>query len=543
MSLIQVQDLTFRYDNNPQLIFDHASFALDTRWKLGLIGRNGRGKTTLLHLLDGSLPSGGAIQANVSFTYFPFPVADPQQPAGRLIKDTIAPFSRWEEEMQALLEDGSPASLDQYALVLEQYCQQDGYTIDEALCAEVGKLGVDAAVLDRPWQTLSGGEQVKCMLAGLFLKKNHFLLIDEPTNHLDADGRRRMAQYLKSKSGFILVSHDRAFLDEIVDHVLSINRSTIQVQRGNYSSWQQNKDQEDQAQLLQNQKLRQDIARLQEASRRAADWSEQVEARKCGTRNSGLRPDRGYLGHQSARLMARAKAFEARQEKAIQEKSQLLQDLEQSAPLKLHLLPPPKKRLLEVRDFTLLRDGQPLFAPVSFSVFAGDRVQLCGPNGCGKTSLLHALLGEELPFTLSGSLTRCPDLVCSTIPQQTHSLRGSFLDFAAAQGIDPTLFLTILRKLDLRREVFSSDLSQLSEGQKKKVLLSASLCRAAHLFIWDEPLNFIDLLSRRQMEQLVQEQQPTLLFVEHDALFSQMVATQTVRLSPAGDASSPSRIG
>ena len=541
MSQIQVQDLTFRYDNNPQLIFDHASFTLDTRWKLGLIGRNGRGKTTLLHLLDGSLPSGGAIRTSVSFTYFPFPVPCPQRPALEAVRDAIAPFSRWEEQMQALLEDGSSSALEQYALVQETYCQQDGYTISEAITAEAGKLGVEPETLTRPWQTLSGGEQVKCMLAGLFLKKNNFLLIDEPTNHLDAEGRARMARYLKSKSSFILVSHDRAFLDEIVDHVLSINRSTIQVQRGNYSSWQQNKDQEDAAQLQQNQKLRQDIARLQEASRRAAGWSEQVEARKCGTRNSGLRPDRGYLGHQSARLMARAKAFEARQEKAIQEKSQLLHDLEQAAPLKLHLLPPPKPRLLEVRDFTLLRDGQPLFAPVSFSVCAGERVQLCGPNGCGKTSLLHALLGEPVPFAASGTLTRCSGLVCSTIPQQTHQLRGGFLDFAAAQQIDPTLFLTILRKLDLRREVFAGDLSQLSEGQKKKVLLSASLCRAAHLFVWDEPLNFIDLLSRQQIEQLVQTQQPTLLFVEHDVRFAQAVATHTVTLSPFPGTVAPGR--
>jgi len=97
-------------------------------------------------------------------------------------------------------------------------------------------------VLERPFSTLSFGERTKVMLAALFLKKNNFLLIDEPTNHLDMEGRAALADYLRTKKGFILVSHDRAFLDQCIDHVLSINRADIEVMKGNYTTWRENKD-------------------------------------------------------------------------------------------------------------------------------------------------------------------------------------------------------------------------------------------------------------------------------------------------------------
>lgn len=145
---------------------------------------------------------------------------------------------------------------------------------------ELGLLGVDESVLPRPFATLSNGEKTKLLLAALFLKENNFLLIDEPTNHLDLDGRRLVAKYLKSKRGFILVSHDRAFLDECIDHVLSINRSTIEVIHGNYSSWQREKTRRDDYERSENSRLTAEIANLRNAADRIASWSDKVEATK-----------------------------------------------------------------------------------------------------------------------------------------------------------------------------------------------------------------------------------------------------------------------
>ena len=150
------------------------------------------------------------------------------------------------------------------------------------------------------------------------------------------------------------------------------------------------------------------------------------------------------------------------------------------------------------------------------------------PNGTGKTSLLRLLMGEELEHT--GLLRRGSGLVISYVPQRADHLSGLPADFARAQGVDRTQFFTILRKLDFSRALLERDMAGYSAGQKKKVLLAASLCQSAHLYIWDEPLNYIDLFSRIQLEELILQYRPTMVFVEHDRTFREHVATAAVEL-------------
>ena len=136
---------------------------------------------------------------------------------------------------------------------------------------EMSLLDVAEDVLYRGFDTLSNGEQTKILLAVLFLREDRFLLIDEPTNHLDAEGREVVAEYLKSKNGFILVSHDRRFLDNCIDHILSINRTNIEIQKGNFSSWQLNKEMQDNFEIAKNYKLKKDIKRLEQAAKRTSE--------------------------------------------------------------------------------------------------------------------------------------------------------------------------------------------------------------------------------------------------------------------------------
>ena len=169
---------------------------------------------------------------------------------------------------------------------------------------------------------------------------------------------------------------------------------------------------------------------------------------------------------------------------------------------------------------------------VSFSLSQGERLCLEGRNGSGKTSLLRLILGEEVPHT--GTVRRAAGLEISYVSQKVDHLQGALRDFPAEEGIDATQFMTILRKLDFPRAASEGEMGAYSAGQKKKVLLAASLCRSAHLYVWDEPLNFVDLFSRIQMEELLLEYRPTLLFVEHDEAFRERVATRRVSLSERG---------
>ncbi|MCI8553898.1 MAG: ABC-F type ribosomal protection protein [Clostridiales bacterium] len=495
MSQIQLSHLTFQHDGSEALLFDDVSLQLDTGWRLGLIGRNGRGKTTLLKLLMGEYEYRGTISASVDFAYFPYTAGQPQESALRVAEN--AAQGRAEEwEIQR----------------------------------ELSLLALPQEVWDRPFFTLSPGEQTKVLLAALFPGENRFLLIDEPTNHLDQEARREVAAFLNRKKGFILVSHDRAFLDGCIDHVLSINRSDIELQRGNFSSWKENRDRQDQFEQARDEKLRGDICRLSEAARRAGAWSDQTERSKFGIRHAGLRPDRGYIGHQSAKMMKRAKSIEARREKAVEEKRSLLQNRENAETLFLRPLACRSRLLAEAKNLTLLYPPRTVCGPLHFTVEAGDRIALIGRNGSGKTTLLRLLAGE--PIAYEGLLRMSGGLVLSTVSQEISVLSGGLETYAAEHRLEESLFFAVLRKLGFRRELFDCDMGHFSAGQKKKVLLARSLCEPAHLYLWDEPLNYVDVLSRIQMEELLCSSGATLLFVEHDAAFVRRVATKTVHLDP-----------
>ena len=525
MSQIIVNDLTFSYDTSYENIFEHVSFQVDTDWRLGFIGRNGRGKTTFLNLLLGKYEYTGTITASVVFSYFPFEVENMTLHTRTVIKDTIAPYTKWEEEMERCLStENNESQLEAYGKLLELYQAHDGYIIDEMIEKELSNLKVDQNVLDRPFETLSFGERTKIMLAALFLKKNNFLLIDEPTNHLDRDGRHLLAEYLQTKKGFILVSHDRSFLDQCIDHVLSINRTNIEVQKGNYSSWYQNKERQDNYELEKNEQLKKDITTLSEAARRAMGWSDQIEASKIGTHA----PDRGAIGHKSAKMMKRAKSIENRKLEAIDEKKSLLKNIEKADALKINTLEFQGRRLMEAEELNLFYKDQLVVSNIHFRLQKGERLAIRGRNGSGKTTLLKLLLGEEISY--SGRYYVAPGLKISYVSQDTSYLKGNLGDFAVNYGLDETIFKTVLRQLDFSRTQFDKDISEFSGGQKKKVLLAKSLAEPAHVFVWDEPLNFVDVFSRVQIEELILKYQPTLIFVEHDRMFSDKIATELVEL-------------
>ena len=491
MSMIRVEDLTFAYPSSYDTIFEHVSFQMDTDWKLGLIGRNGRGKTTFLNLLLGKYEYRGKIQACVQFDYFPYPVGNKDRPTADVLSEVCPLAEEWE------------------------------------LLRELSYLEVREDVLCRPFLTLSNGEQTKVLLAALFLNDGHFLLIDEPTNHLDRKARETVSAYLKRKKGFILVSHDRCFLDGCVDHILSINRSNIEVQSGNFSTWFTNFQRQQEFELAQTVKLKKSIDTMQKAAQRTSVWSDRVEASKYG--NGQV--DRGYIGHKSAKMMKRSKSIEVRQQRAIEEKSRLLKNLETAEDLKLAPLPYFSDTLVAFSDVVPVFDGRDVCQPISFTVKQGERVALDGKNGAGKTSLLKLLSGRQIDHR--GTVAIGSGMILSYVPQDTSMLSGSLSEFAQAHHIEESLLKAILRKMGFSRMQFEKNMEDFSAGQKKKVLLAKSLCEQAHLYVWDEPLNYIDIYSRMQIENLIREFSPTMIFVEHDLAFRNTIATKTVWMEGA----------
>ena len=228
-------------------------------------------------------------------------------------------------------------------------------------------------------------------------------------------------------------------------------------------------------------------------------------------------------------MMKRAKNLESRQQRAIEEKSKLLKNVEKTESLKVEPLAYPSKEMVVVTDVSIRYDDHIVNKPISFKVAQGDRVVLDGKNGSGKSSMLKLILGKPIQHT--GSIKLASGLVISYVQQDTSHLKGLLSEFIEEHGIDETLFKSILRKMDFERIQFEKDISHYSGGQKKKLLIAKSLCEKAHLYIWDEPLNFIDIYSRMQIEELIKSSHLTMVIVEHDQAFQQTVATKTIAMS------------
>ena len=510
MSRIDVSNLTFYYEGSSDHIFEQVSFSIDTDWKLGFLGRNGKGKTTFLKLLLGRYEyRGSIIHAGVRFDYFPYEIQAEQMECcgAELLEHMKADCELWR------------------------------------VCCELERLCMDAEVLYRPFGTLSQGERTRVMLAVLFSGTHDFLLIDEPTNHLDQASRETVKAYLAGKKGYILVSHDRDLLDACVDHVLVLNRQTIEIQNGNFSSWWENKRRKDAFSQMENEKHQKEIGKLKAASARSRQWADRSERSKIGVdpvKEQNLVGRRPYIGMKTKKMQSRVRQMERRIDREIEAKEGLLKDVEQIADLKLMPMKHHKDCLIRVREYGLSYEGTsgPVFDGLCFTVHQGERVFLCGENGCGKSSLIHAVLADRAPdrqeafrklgLVERGILETASGLVISYVNQDTSFLKGSLREFCRDRGLEESLFCAVLRQLDLERTQFTKPMEDYSEGQKKKVLLAASLMTPAHLYLWDEPLNYIDVYSRMQLESLLLEFQPILLFVEHDRAFRDAVATKVV---------------
>ena len=507
MSQINVSNMSFCYDGSPDNIFENVSFSIDTNWKLGFIGRNGKGKTTFLRLLLGQLEFTGNIASDAVFEYFPYKISNEhlQTDAASFIDDVRPGREIWR------------------------------------VITELSLLGEEADILYRPFSSLSHGQRTKVLLAVLFSGENEFLLIDEPTNHLDALSREKVKEYLASKKGFILVSHDRDLLDACCDHVLVLNRQSIEVQNGNFSSWWDNKQRHDSFALAENDKHRREIKKLRQAAKRTSDWADKNERTKIGfdpvKEHDRCISTRSFIAAKTKKMQSRVSSIEKRIDREIERKEGLLNDIERKKDLRLSPLSYHRETLINVRDysFTYENTGKTLFGDLTFSIRRGEITFLHGSNGCGKSTLikriLHSLGISNAPeFSESGTFEVPSGLIVSYIDQDTSHLSGTIQQHCTKNGIDLTLFCTIMRNLGVEREQFTKDISELSEGQKKKVLIASSLSLPAHLYIWDEPLNYIDIFSRIQIEELLLEYRPSMLIVEHDEQFREKTADKIITL-------------
>ncbi|HAQ41209.1 MAG TPA: ABC-F type ribosomal protection protein [Clostridiales bacterium] len=518
-------------------LFENVTFDVKTKDKIGLIGRNGTGKTTLMKILAGCENyQGGLVNKRKGLTigYLEqIPSYDDENTVLDVLNEAFSQLDeiriqmeQLEKSFDSLKGDELKAAVSKYSSLHDSYELAGGYSTKEKLNRIMHGLEISEDMQKRQFNKLSGGEKTRIILGKILLEEPEVLLLDEPSNHLDIKSVEWLEEYLNAYNGtMVMVSHDRYFLDRTVDHILSINKNNIEVQKGNFSSWQENKDRQDNYEISQNDKLKKEINQLETAFRRTAGWSDKVEKSKIGEHS----PDRGYIGHKAAKMMKRAKSIELRKENSLNEKRKLLKNIEKYDSLKVIPSAYHKDTLINVDNLSVSYGERTILNNVSFTINQGDRIALRGKNGSGKSTILKILVGKNENYR--GTVNIGSNLNISYVPQDTSFLNGSFSDFIITENINESIFRTLLAKLDMDSYDFSKNLEELSEGQKKKVLIAKSLSQSSHIYIWDEPLNFIDVYSRIQIEELINEFEPTMIFVEHDRIFNENIATKEVHLT------------
>ncbi len=489
MQNIIISNLTFGYDTN-NTIFENINLNINSNWRLGITGRNGQGKTTLFNLLLGNLEYSGSISNSIQFISFPLQIDD-QQTVAQIISSYLDYSEAWK------------------------------------VSVEFRQLGIDYELGHRVYNTLSGGEQTKLMLAIIFSLDNTFLLIDEPTNHLDQVGRNQLSKYLKTKTGYLVISHDIYFLDQCIDHVLAIEKKSIKLYKMTMSDYLSQKQTFDNAARAKNDKLRGEITRLTKASMQTAKWSEQKENSKYNQKDRDGKPDRGYVGHKAAKLMKKSKVIEQRYTDQINQKQNLLSNIDIARQLKVNPLSNTRP-LIRIDKISIEYGDGILFVPITVEVMSGEIYRITGNNGVGKTSLIKRLVNGR-QFT-TGSISYHSNLIISTIDQLDIEYKGNLKEYCFDNQLDVTKITTCLINMGMTREQVATNLKGWSNGQLKKLQIAQSISLDAHLYIWDEPLNYLDIITREQIKQLIIANNLTLIIIEHDEYFFDELDHQVIEL-------------
>ena len=493
-------------------ILDGLTFQVDTGERVGLLGPNGCGKTTLLRILTGAVhPDEGEIviapDRRVGLIS-----QIPVYPAGYTVEDVLdtafEPLHKMEGEITRLSQrmaagESDPRLLSQYDRLSAAFQTGGGYETDINKNKVCNGLSIPLEMRERPFDKLSGGEKTRVNLARLILEDTDILLLDEPTNHLDLRATEWLEEYLDKFKGTVLaVSHDRYFLDKVVRRVVEIQEGKAEFYSGNYSFYAVEKERRYEEKLRQYEKEQAKIQQLEKAAEQLRIWA--------------------YSGND--KIFKRAQSMEKRIERIRQTDK------------------PKKDRKMEVRfgerefrgDEVLSIKNleksfgeRKLFAGVNLEVEGGERIALLGDNGTGKSTLIKIIMGEEEPDT--GKLRKGPTVKIGYLPQIIHfeHPERSLVD-TMLYDLDCTAQTARnrLASFKFRGEDVFKPVSALSGGEQSRLRLCMLMDSKINLLILDEPTNHLDIQSREWIEEAVEDYEGNLLFVSHDRYFIDRFATR-----------------
>ena len=520
--LVNLNSVAFIYPEMKDYLFKGVSFTVYEGEKIGLLGVNGSGKTTLLELVKGDKePEEGNIQRfNCSIMY----LKQEEKASGAM---SVVEYMLEDEEivemfrkLKSMERDGIKNPLH-YADLLKSFEEKGGFEKLKQIRNTLLNFGFSENTLQREVDSLSGGERRILKIASLLSQHADLYLLDEPTNFLDREGIEFLKNTIKrSKSAFIIVSHDRWFLDKTVSRILEIERGCLRAYSGNYSVFIATKEREFKEKLRKKEKIEKEIERLKKMERNYKTWAGRKEKEKIGA------GDKGFISHKASKLAKKAILAKTRREKRIQELEREKPWIEKIYNISFEDVEVPSGVCLAVTGLVKSFKEKTLFSSFSFSVNWGEKVSIDGPNGSGKTTLLRILLGDIEADE--------GEVVWHKLSKPRYLPQSGILfneEMKVYQLFDKELWekaRTLLGCLKVRGDSFFKKLKELSEGQKRKVELVKIILDEPNVLILDEPTTHLDYYTVELLEKALLEFKGTLILVSHDRYLVERVCERRI---------------
>ncbi|SCZ80537.1 ribosomal protection-like ABC-F family protein [Acidaminobacter hydrogenoformans] len=505
-------------------IFEDISFTMSQGDRVGLIGRNGAGKTTLFKILTGQISSDSGTLYRAKESEFGYleqivPSTEPQT----LLDFSMSIFSEMlnrEAELRALeheiagadpaAEEENDKRLADYAHKLEAFEKDGGYTFRSEVKGVLRGLGFEESEFGRDLNELSGGQKSRLSIGRLLLKKPALLLLDEPTNHLDIDACAWLESYLKSYPGtMMIISHDRYFLDQLVNKIYEIENGKLTEYNGLYSDYAREKRLRFDAEIKAYEKQQREIERQEDMIRRFKQHGTEKLAKRARSREKQLdkveRIDRPVEDHRRTKLRL----------------TQRIQSGED---------------VLAAEHLSKSYGGREIFKEAELFVYRGDRVGLIGANGVGKTTLFNILCGKVQPD--DGYYKLGHKVEIGLYDQEQSNLNPEHTLLEEISDADPKLDLTAIRTLLGAFLFFGDDVqkvvSQLSGGERGRLSLLKLMLSEANLLLLDEPTNHLDIQSKEALESALENYAGTIITISHDRYFLNRLCNRLIELKPDG---------
>jgi ATP-binding cassette subfamily F protein 3 len=531
-------------------VFSGISLSVPQHARIAIVGANGIGKTSLLRVLAGlDEPSAGNVHKmrRLSIGYLPQEASFAEQHT--LWEECLRAFDGLVEQevelrhLEGLISD-SPMDgelLERYGKRQETFDHAGGYTFETRIRQTLTGLGFKESEYEMSLTHLSGGQRTRSQLARLLLSNPDLLILDEPTNHLDINAVEWLEGYMRDWEGAaVIVSHDRYFLDKVVDHIWEMSKAGFELYRGNYSAYLHHRQErwEERQQFILREKerllkeldyIRRNIAKQNtlQAKGRLRRLSRQIRA----IEEHGFEGVRGKQWHEIG---------EARNPMSVEEASQRLKALSgpSNRPLKLHLNLRSQSRsgniILRAKDLMVGYPGNPLFSIEEIELRRLECAALIGPNGAGKTTFLHTMLGNLPP--LSGELHMGAGLKVGYFAQAHEDLNQGNSIIEEIETVSPKMLVAEIRNY-LGRFMFSGDdhykkVSVLSGGERGRLALAKLALTDANLLLLDEPTNHLDIPSQEVLQAVISSFDGTVIIVSHDRYLIDALATRVWIIMP-----------